>query len=134
MPVSNSSTLGLGAGGVDGELGDGLLAGAFEGDFDLEFFFFFALFDFTVGFFFFTRAVPDFFDFPAFFCPASKDNGLKKKLIAKRQTPNLRMVTLILPSNGEGVRETLTHSKEVSMAAGAVMLADVFLFISIRRS
>jgi hypothetical protein len=98
--------MGLGAGGVDGELGDGLLVGAFEGDFDLEFFFFFAPFDFeaelffffapfdfTTGFFFFTREVPD------FFCPASKDNGLKKKLIAKRQTPNLQMATPILRSN-----------------------------------
>ena len=91
--------MGLGAGGVDGELGDGLLAGAFEGDFDLEFFFFFAPFDFEAELFFFTTEVPDFFDFPDFFCPASKDNGLKKKLIAKRQTPNLRMVTPILRSN-----------------------------------
>jgi len=84
MSVSNSSTLGLGAGGVDGELGDELLAGAFEGDFDLEFFFFFAIFDFAAELFFFTREVPDFFDFPAFFCPASKDKGQQKKLIAKR--------------------------------------------------
>ena len=81
----------------DGELGDGLLVGALEGDFALEFFF--APFDFTEEGLFFTREVSDFFDFPAFFCPASKDGELKKKLIAKMQTPNLQIVTPILLSN-----------------------------------
>jgi hypothetical protein len=59
-----------------------------EGD-ELDGFFFFPPFDFPEKDFFFTREVPDFFDFPDFFWAASSG-------IAQKKTPMANMKMLIL--------------------------------------